>query len=317
MHARMNEKRIRKLDPAARARRDCSRSRATADAPLALVSWGSVAGVGARGAGAARTRSGVQVKLLVPTLLYPVAAGDLRGVLRVGARRPRRRAVAPGAAVSAAAHVRRRARGRRVARAQRREPVHAERDRGAPSARSRDGAAAVARARSSSRERMSDERSATMRSRITAKDYKSELKPIWCPGCGDFGVRAGDLSRARAHRPRRRTRSRSSPGIGCSSRIPGYTTAYGFNSVHGRALPIAQGIKLAQPRAAGARRRRRRRRLLDRRRARAARHPPQPRPHLHRDGQPDLRADEGAALADLAARAEHRVVGRTAASRIR
>jgi 2-oxoglutarate ferredoxin oxidoreductase subunit beta len=36
-------------------------------------------------------------------------------------------------------------------------------------------------------------------------------------------------------------------GIGCSSRIPGYTTAYGFNSVHGRALPIAQGIKLASP----------------------------------------------------------------------
>ena len=36
-------------------------------------------------------------------------------------------------------------------------------------------------------------------------------------------------------------------GIGCSSRIPGYTTAYGFNSVHGRALPIAQGIKMANP----------------------------------------------------------------------
>jgi 2-oxoglutarate ferredoxin oxidoreductase subunit beta len=36
-------------------------------------------------------------------------------------------------------------------------------------------------------------------------------------------------------------------GIGCSSRIPGYTTAYGFNSVHGRALPIAQGLKLANP----------------------------------------------------------------------
>jgi 2-oxoglutarate ferredoxin oxidoreductase subunit beta len=36
-------------------------------------------------------------------------------------------------------------------------------------------------------------------------------------------------------------------GIGCSSRIPGYTTAYGFNSVHGRALPIAQGIKLSNP----------------------------------------------------------------------
>jgi 2-oxoglutarate/2-oxoacid ferredoxin oxidoreductase subunit beta len=36
-------------------------------------------------------------------------------------------------------------------------------------------------------------------------------------------------------------------GIGCSSRIPGYTTAYGFNTVHGRALPIAQGIKIARP----------------------------------------------------------------------
>jgi 2-oxoglutarate ferredoxin oxidoreductase subunit beta len=36
-------------------------------------------------------------------------------------------------------------------------------------------------------------------------------------------------------------------GIGCSSRIPGYTTAYGFNSVHGRGLPIAQGIKMARP----------------------------------------------------------------------
>ena len=40
-------------------------------------------------------------------------------------------------------------------------------------------------------------------------------------------------------------------GIGCSSRIPGYTTAYGFNSVHGRALPIAQGIKMANPGPAG------------------------------------------------------------------
>jgi 2-oxoglutarate ferredoxin oxidoreductase subunit beta len=36
-------------------------------------------------------------------------------------------------------------------------------------------------------------------------------------------------------------------GIGCSSRIPGYTTAYGFNSVHGRALPIAQGLKMSRP----------------------------------------------------------------------
>ena len=36
-------------------------------------------------------------------------------------------------------------------------------------------------------------------------------------------------------------------GIGCSSRLPGYVATYGFNSVHGRALPIATGIKVARP----------------------------------------------------------------------
>ena len=79
-----------------------------------------------------------------------------------------------------------------------------------------------------------------------AKDYKSDLKPIWCPGCGDFGVvQAIYRSLANVGRPPHEIAFVS--GIGCSSRIPGYTTAYGFNSVHGRALPIAQGIKLANP----------------------------------------------------------------------
>ncbi|MDL1949057.1 2-oxoacid ferredoxin oxidoreductase, partial [Acidobacteria bacterium ACD] len=36
-------------------------------------------------------------------------------------------------------------------------------------------------------------------------------------------------------------------GIGCSSRLPGYVATYGFNSVHGRALPIATGVKAARP----------------------------------------------------------------------
>jgi 2-oxoglutarate ferredoxin oxidoreductase subunit beta len=80
----------------------------------------------------------------------------------------------------------------------------------------------------------------------TVNDYKSDLKPIWCPGCGDFGV-LGALCRALVtiNRPPHEVAFVS--GIGCSSRIPGYTTAYGFNSVHGRSLPIAQGIKLANP----------------------------------------------------------------------
>ncbi len=81
---------------------------------------------------------------------------------------------------------------------------------------------------------------------LQAKDFKSELKPIWCPGCGDFGV-VQAIYRALAAIGRPPHEIAFVSGIGCSSRIPGYTTAYGFNSVHGRALPIAQGIKLAKP----------------------------------------------------------------------
>jgi 2-oxoglutarate ferredoxin oxidoreductase subunit beta len=81
---------------------------------------------------------------------------------------------------------------------------------------------------------------------LTAKDFRSDLKPIWCPGCGDFGVVTA-LYRALASIGRPPHEVAFISGIGCSSRIPGYTTAYGFNTVHGRALPVAQGIKMANP----------------------------------------------------------------------
>jgi 2-oxoglutarate ferredoxin oxidoreductase subunit beta len=81
---------------------------------------------------------------------------------------------------------------------------------------------------------------------LTPKDFKSDLKPIWCPGCGDFGV-VQAIYRALAAIGQPPHQIAFVSGIGCSSRIPGYTTAYGFNSVHGRALPIAQGIKIANP----------------------------------------------------------------------
>ena len=80
----------------------------------------------------------------------------------------------------------------------------------------------------------------------SAKDFRSSLKPIWCPGCGDYGV-VSALYRALANIGRPPHEIAFISGIGCSSRIPGYTTAYGFNTVHGRALPIAQGIKMANP----------------------------------------------------------------------
>src|SRR5574337_1256671 len=87
---------------------------------------------------------------------------------------------------------------------------------------------------------------ATIAHEYTPADYKSELTPIWCPGCGDFGVLSA-MYRALAGIGCPPHEIAFVSGIGCSSRIPGYTTAYGFNSVHGRALPIAQGIKIANP----------------------------------------------------------------------
>jgi 2-oxoglutarate ferredoxin oxidoreductase subunit alpha len=70
MHARMNEKRIRKLNPL-KSRRDLVEIVGDPDAPIGVVSWGSVAGVAREGVERAR-RKGIRVKLIVPRLLFPV-----------------------------------------------------------------------------------------------------------------------------------------------------------------------------------------------------------------------------------------------------
>ncbi len=79
-----------------------------------------------------------------------------------------------------------------------------------------------------------------------AKDYKSDVKPIWCPGCGHFGVQAA-LFRALAQLDLPPEQVAIISGIGCSSRLPAYTECYGFHGIHGRALPLATGLKLARP----------------------------------------------------------------------
>jgi len=71
VHARMNEKRLRKLEPLKR-RRDLFLQEGDPHAMLAVVSWGSVAGT-AREALRLAKQEGIQAKLLVPRLLYPVA----------------------------------------------------------------------------------------------------------------------------------------------------------------------------------------------------------------------------------------------------
>jgi 2-oxoglutarate ferredoxin oxidoreductase subunit beta len=77
-------------------------------------------------------------------------------------------------------------------------------------------------------------------------DYKSDLKPVWCAGCGDYGALAA-LHRAMAKLQLSPSDTVVVSGIGCSSRLPGYVSTFGFNGVHGRALTLATGIKVARP----------------------------------------------------------------------
>ncbi len=81
---------------------------------------------------------------------------------------------------------------------------------------------------------------------LSPKDYKSDYKPVWCPGCGDFSVLAS-VTKALAALAVPREDAAIVSGIGCSSRIPAYTNVYGFHGVHGRALAVASGLKIARP----------------------------------------------------------------------
>ena len=80
----------------------------------------------------------------------------------------------------------------------------------------------------------------------TARDYKSQVKPVWCPGCGDFSV-LGSITAALAEFQLAPERLAIVSGIGCSSRIPAYTNCYGFHWVHGRSLALAAGLKVTRP----------------------------------------------------------------------
>ena len=81
---------------------------------------------------------------------------------------------------------------------------------------------------------------------LQAKDFKSDYKPVWCPGCGDYSVLAA-ITKALAMLELKPHEVAVVSGIGCSSRIPAYTSCYGFHGVHGRALPAATGLKVARP----------------------------------------------------------------------
>jgi len=78
----------------------------------------------------------------------------------------------------------------------------------------------------------------------TAKDYATETAAWWCPGCGDYGVLSA-LKSALAGLAIAPESIAFVAGIGCSGKIAGYLQSYAFHGAHGRALPVATGVKLA------------------------------------------------------------------------
>lgn len=81
--------------------------------------------------------------------------------------------------------------------------------------------------------------------RFDLEDYQKGV-PRWCTGCGDNAILTAvqKLCRNEGLRPEKTV---FVSGIGCSSRLPHYMNTYGFHGIHGRALPIAEGVKMARP----------------------------------------------------------------------
>lgn len=80
----------------------------------------------------------------------------------------------------------------------------------------------------------------------TRKDFASDQEVRWCPGCGDYAILAA-VQRTLPSLGSSPENTVFISGIGCSSRFPHYMNTYGFHSLHGRAIPVAEGIKMRRP----------------------------------------------------------------------
>ena len=83
-------------------------------------------------------------------------------------------------------------------------------------------------------------------SELTRQDFASDQSVRWCPGCGDYMILA-NMQKAMTKMGTPKENFLSVSGIGCSSRITYYLDTYGIHSIHGRALAVATGAKLANP----------------------------------------------------------------------
>ena len=82
--------------------------------------------------------------------------------------------------------------------------------------------------------------------KLTAKDFQVSNPNDWCPGCGDFGI-LNAMHQAVARLDLSPSEVIAVGGIGCSGKAPYYMKTYGVHTLHGRPLPFATGIKLANP----------------------------------------------------------------------
>jgi 2-oxoglutarate ferredoxin oxidoreductase subunit beta len=81
---------------------------------------------------------------------------------------------------------------------------------------------------------------------LKMSDFKTDVFADWCPGCGDFGIMTA-LQMALAELGLEPHQVVIVSGIGCSGKEPHNVKAYGVHTLHGRTLPFATGIKIANP----------------------------------------------------------------------
>lgn len=80
-----------------------------------------------------------------------------------------------------------------------------------------------------------------------AQDIQLAYVPTWCPGCGNYGIQNA-LKKALADLELDLEATVLVTGIGCSSKIAQYLNLYRIETLHGRSLPVATGVKLANHR---------------------------------------------------------------------
>ncbi len=80
--------------------------------------------------------------------------------------------------------------------------------------------------------------------KLTQRSYTTEYTPTWCPGCGNFGIMPATKG-AYAELGLKPHEVAMIFGIGCSSNGSNFYSVYSFHGIHGRSLPVASGVKLA------------------------------------------------------------------------